>query len=333
MKLQRPLALALIFAPALASAQANPALPPPASMRPWVLLAVDRLARDSSHGGYAGGGYDAHRRYTHDLPYGDKGLKATTPHVPGKPPLPPFPTMCVAAVIETMVEALDLYTEQTKPSLENAYYTKFPLSRVDGDSRTQLIPLVFKYKGSDSPGTGYALASLGLGTELPFDKLQPGDFVTFNRTNTKGHAVVFLGYLKRGSDRPTPVFSADVIGFRYFSAQGAKRPDAGLGYRNVYLAGVTAHPHGPEVDCCVDGLIVHADGTVQQNHLQFSAGELLVPEKWRVKEALADLRTVVSRGFENDPLLRGEALDRAVDAKLAEHLRPDVDAFDDGTSD
>ena len=292
------------------------------SLRPYVVETVATLAATRKLGGY-----DAHRRYTQDLTYGTSCcLRATRP-VTAKTP---FPTMCVAAVIETMVEALNLYAAKTG---DRSFATALPIKRLDGDTRSALIPLVFKYEGSNSPGTGYALQQLGLGRELDFNRLAPGDFITLNRTGGTGHAVVFLGYLKNGSVTPTTTFSGDVVGFRYFSAQGEHRSDGGMGYRNAYFAGKCPIPRGKDDDCGVDGVIVRPDGSIQQNHWKMSAGEMFVPERTRVDAALARIRAQLSRSIEEEVgLTRGAGLEEAVEARLNEALLPDEHIFVDGSS-
>ncbi|MFJ1211408.1 hypothetical protein [Burkholderia pyrrocinia] len=293
---------------------------PSGSMRPYVLETVKMLYDTRKLGGY-----DIHRRFTQDLNYGDYCcVKATRPLAGGTP----YKTMCVAAVVETMVEAVNLYARKTG---DRAFQSKFPSSRIDNGTRTSLIPNVFKYAGTDSPGTGYALALLGLGRELPFEQLQPGDFVTFNRNGGTGHAVVFLGYLASDHSSPTSVFSGDVVGFRYFSAQGQNRPDGGFGYRNAYFMKKCPVPRGKDDDCNVIGVSIKPDGTVSQSRRLFNAGEMFIPNQWNTDVALEKLRQTVAKGFEMDGLERGAGLEEAVQAELQKPLSVDPSVFVDGS--
>lgn len=292
----------------------------PDSMRPYVLKTVDTLYAKRKLGGY-----DMHHRFTQDLTYGSYCcIRATQP----TPPARPYKTMCVAAVVETMIEATNLYGATTG---DTSFQTKFPYSRIDGSTRTSLIPNVFKYSGTDSPGTGYTLALLGLGRELPFQELQPGDFVTFNRSGGTGHAVVFLGFLTEGHPSPTPSFSKDVVGFRYFSAQGQSRPDGGFGYRNAYFQNKCPVPRGKDDDCNVIGVVVKTDGTVVQSRRLFNSGEMYTPKSWETDVALAKLRSTISKGFEDEGLQRGAGLEEAVQAELQKQLSADPAVFVDGS--
>ncbi|AOJ41155.1 hypothetical protein WJ23_24585 [Burkholderia lata] len=293
---------------------------PPDSMRPYVLETVKMLYDTRKLGGY-----DIHRRFTQDLGYGDYCcVKATRPLLGNKP----YKTMCVAAVVETMIETINLYATKTG---DRTFQSKFPASRIDNGTRTSLIPNVFKYAGTDSPGTGYALALLGLGRELPFEQLQPGDFVTLNRSGGTGHAVVFLGYLASDHAAPTSVFSGNVVGFRYFSAQGQNRPDGGFGYRNAYFVKKCPVPRGKDDDCNVIGVTIKPDGTVSQSRRLFNAGELFVPKRWTTDVALEKLKQTVSKGFELEGVERGAGLEEAVEAELQKQLSADPSVFVDGS--
>jgi hypothetical protein len=293
---------------------------PQQSLRPYILKAVDMLNRDRRPGGY-----DMNKRFTQDLHYGSYCcVKASRP----LKPKPPYPTMCVAAVVETMIEALNLYGKSTG---DTSFVEKFPPSRLDGDTRTALIPNVFRYSESDSPGTGYALDLLGLGRELPFEQLQPGDFITFSRSTGSGHAVVFIGFLTSSPGIPVDRFSGQVVGFKYFSAQGMGRPDGGFGYRNAYFAGKCPNPRGKDDDCNIIGLMIKPDGSVVQSRSLFNSGEMFAPPSWDVEGALTRQRTRISRGFEDQGLTRGFGLEEAIQFQLTRKLKPDPSMFEDGT--
>lgn len=309
-----PVALLSLAAPA--GAQPKP------TMNQYVVQAAEMLARDRRLGGY-----NLQRRFTRDLNYGgDCCLRATPPLSASHP----NPTMCVAAMIEVMVEALNLYERATG---DTSFRTKLPLSRWNNGNKTGVIPNVFMYAGTNSAGTAATFKKLGLGEERPFQDLRAGDFVNLNRASGSGHAVVFLGYLKAGSSAPTPQFSSEVVGFKYFSAQGKGRPDGGFGYRNAYFVGHCPTPRGRNDDCNIVGVRVKPNGTVQQSRILFNTGTMFTPAAWRTEAALQDLVKQVTRSFEEEGLTRDSGLDAAVQADLAKQLSPDETKFEDGTED
>jgi hypothetical protein len=236
--------------------------------------------------------------------------------------------MCVAAVVEIMVEALNLYLARTG---DESFKARLPLARWNNGTRTGVIPNVFMYAGSDSAGTAFALKRLGLGAERPFEQLQPGDFINFNRTNATGHAVVFLGYLTGGSAAPQKAFSPAVVGFRYFSAQGMGRSDGGFGYRNAYFVNKCPKPRGRDDDCNIIGFSVAADGKLSQSRRLLNTGTMYAPSSWTTEAALAELRKTVTRSFENEGLTRDSGLDAAIEGYLGETLDPDESKFVDGS--
>jgi hypothetical protein len=309
---------ALTVAAATVSVQAYAQQPNP--LNHYVLLAVADLAKNRSRGGY-----DLHRRFTRNLNYGgDCCLKSTPPVAADKP----NPTMCVAAIVEVMVEALNLYRAATG---DDSFRARLPLARWNNGTRTGVIPNVFMYAGSDSAGTAFALQRLGLGTERRFEQLQPGDFINFNRTNASGHAVVFMGYLVGGSAAPQQSFSPAVVGFRYFSAQGMKRADGGFGYRNAYFVNKCPKPRGRDDDCNILGFSIGADGKPSQSRRLLNTGTMYAPSSWTTEAALAKLRETTTRSFENEGLTRGSGLDAAIEGYLGETLDPDETKFADGT--
>jgi hypothetical protein len=193
------------------NAQSNPPL------NGYVLRTVQMLAQTR-----AGLGYGA-AAFTRDLKFGDNGiLKASNP------PL----TMCVAAQLEVLVESLNLYAGETGD------YS--PFHYVPRDTWEKLRPLdlrgeIWIVDHSPSHGAGDAFINYGMGERISFKELTPGSFLNLNRTNSTGHAVIFLGYLdKDGNDLKS--FSTQVAGFKYFSSQGKSSPDAGFGYRWAFFS-------------------------------------------------------------------------------------------------
>jgi len=61
-----------------------------------------------------GGGYDLHESFTQDLQYGEGRIRASSPPK----------TMCVAAIVEIMVEAINLYASENGDTV----YDKIPLT-------------------------------------------------------------------------------------------------------------------------------------------------------------------------------------------------------------
>lgn len=153
----------------------------------YILAAVKMLGETRASLGYG------QAAFTQDLTFGDRGvLKAS------KPPI----TMCVAAQLEVLVEALNLYANDTgsKPKDYSPFHF---LPKVTWE---RLRPLdlrgqIWIVKNSNSTGAAQAFENFGMGQRISFDHLFPGAFLNFNRTNKTGHGVMFLGYIdKAGVD-------------------------------------------------------------------------------------------------------------------------------------
>lgn len=205
----------------------------------YVLKAVALLAEHRRYGGYS-----IREALTQDLQMNGNCCVRAIPH-PKAPwsedrtsqrQLPDHRTMCVAAVHEIIVEALNLYATETH---DMSPFEKRPLSFWDGSTKRAIKPYLYMYAGVDSNGTASALERFGMGREVPFSSMDPGDFINFNRPHS-GHAAIFLGYLDKQGGLLTK-YGPTVAGFKYFSAQGAGKPDAGFGYRWAYFA-----PYCPE---------------------------------------------------------------------------------------
>ncbi|MCX7958887.1 MAG: hypothetical protein N3B13_07555, partial [Deltaproteobacteria bacterium] len=83
-------------------------------------------------------------------------------------------------------------------------------------------------------GARDALVKYGLGEKVDdFSKLQPADFVNYDRTNGTGHSVIFLNYLYDDGTSGTE-YKSNATGFRYFSSQGSTN---GLGFKNAFFDG------------------------------------------------------------------------------------------------
>ncbi len=222
----------------------------------YVLRTVEMLARER-----AAQGYDLHSYFTQDLSYGRGSGRIKANH----PPL----TMCVAAVTEVMIEALNLYHRETG---DVTPFEKLPIRSWQRGSMQDIRAHIFQYSGSGCHGTAHALARFGIGQELPFAELSAGDFLTMNRTSGSGHTAVFLGYLGRNYEE-LDVYSNAVAGFRYFSAQG-KKVGGGFGYRWAFFSpNCPANQVGKPGDC---GIIRSS----QQSML--NTGCMLHPRSWSV---------------------------------------------------
>jgi hypothetical protein len=220
----------------------------------YILLAIDEIAKDR-----LGLGYDPRANYTRALPYG--GDCCLRPTMPPK-------TMCVAAMIEVMMEALELYVLDTGDS---ASIRKVPMARWTGMTKRDLRPYLFRYSGVRSSGIADGLQTFNIGRKEEYADLQPGDFINFRR-QTSAHAAVFLGFVAKDG-RPTDV-AAQSVGFKYFSAQGAHQQDGGFGYRIGLFADACNTPADPKIqrDCGI-----RRDG----GEFALTAGYMLLPSDWQ----------------------------------------------------
>jgi len=181
----------------------------------YLILAVEKI-----HQEYSCRGYDS-AAYTHDLRLSDEiVLKAT------KPPY----TMCVAAQMEIIVTALNLYGEETNDRSYQSYLPINEWTKLKGKSFKSMIWLA---EGSGSNGTADALARFGMGKVVSFSELVPGSFINLNRTSGSGHATLFLGYINN-TGKHVPKFDESVVGFKYYSSQG-KLSGGGMDYRLAFF--------------------------------------------------------------------------------------------------
>jgi hypothetical protein len=153
---------------------------PHSTFNDYVLQAVEMLARDR-----AGLGYDLHSYFTRNLSYGPDNPGAIKAN---HPPL----TMCVAAVTETIIESLNIYFDVER---DRTPFQKLPLISWQRGTINDIRAHIFQYDGTNCHGTAHALERFGIGQQLPFPSLIPGDFLTMNRTTGSGHTAIFLGYI------------------------------------------------------------------------------------------------------------------------------------------
>lgn len=222
---------------------------------PYVLKAVDYLYKN-----YGLKGYDIHSVLTHDIQYGSFGTIKST-----HPPL----TMCVAAQMEVILTAMQLYSQETGDYSE---YNYLPESSFEGLTINDIKGHIWVNHEFNSDGTADALINFGMGERRTFEQLEPGDFVNINRTNKTGHAVTFLGYIDKGGN-VLPQYGPDVVGFKYFSSQGLADP----GYGGFDFRDAVFSQFG-----CPDGMPLKRDCGVifSDNQLYLNTGAMLAPAYW-----------------------------------------------------
>ncbi|HUU01672.1 MAG TPA: hypothetical protein VM425_09545 [Myxococcota bacterium] len=188
---------------------------PPAeeTFNDYVLAAVDYLYNNYGQLGYASA------VLTHDIPYGSYGVVNAS-----DPPR----TMCVAAALEVILTAMQLYEQDSGDSTVWDYLPEISFERLGaGDLRGH----VWVNYDFNAGGTADALRHFGMGMTVPFEQLRPGSFINLNRTNGTGHAVVFLAFIDIDGNESL-VWHDGLVGFKYFSSQGGYDAGAGgLDYR------------------------------------------------------------------------------------------------------
>jgi hypothetical protein len=236
----------------------------------YILKAVEMLRTQ-----YGGKGYNISKAYTHDIAYGGGEIKASSP---------PW-TMCVAAVAEVIVTAINAYvaeTHDTKP------YTQFPVS---GWNRMRPIDVrshIWVDPRLDSYGTADALVTFGVGGHVKFADLTPGSFINFNRTNKTGHAVVFMGFLdKDGKEFPSDQHpSLDTIaGFKYFSAQN--RNSHGFGYGYGFFSNKNGRSFCPKLE---NGLSPDCGIEYSTGQKLLTTGVMNAPQLWSIEDRDRNLK-------------------------------------------
>jgi hypothetical protein len=279
-------------------------MPHPNGFNDQILAAVSTINSD-----WSGRGYDINSYFTHDLSYG--------PHccIPANhAPL----TMCVAAAVEVIVTALNAWYAKTN---DRKPFDKIPLRSWRGGSKRDIRAHIFMYDGLGSNGTAHALERFGIGQQCLFSELQPGDFINFNRGNGTGHACVFLAFLD-ASGNDVSSFGSNVVGFRYFSAQGKGLPDAGFGYRWAFFDGhcPPSLPAGKRRDC----------GVLRSDSPQLlCCGYMFDPSNWPDSPAIDTRLHEIAR-----PSMRREATIPEVEGELSRELPPpDLSRFDGVTTD
>ncbi len=220
----------------------------------YILKAVDRLYAE-----YGLLGYDINSILTHDIPYHTYGvIKAR------RPPL----TMCVAAMMEVLLTAYDIYAAETG---DYSVFTYLPQRSYEGLAITDLKGHIWVNHDFKAYGTADALINFGMGERRLFERLRPGDFVNINRTTRTGHAVVFINYIDI-QGRARPEYDDSVVGFKYFSSQGGREAGAGgFDYRYAVFSKFGC----PEMPYKRDCNVIYSQ---KQEYL--NTGTMLMPGRW-----------------------------------------------------
>lgn len=220
----------------------------------YILKAVDWLSAN-----YGLRGYDIHSILTHDIQYHTYGA-ITARH----PPL----TMCVAAQMEVILTAFQLYADETG---DYSIYEYLPRRSFEGLGVNDLKGHIWVNHEFNSYGTADALINFGMGERVLFENLKPGSFVNINRTTGTGHAVTFIGYINAKGEI-LPEYNADVVGFKYFSSQGhAEVGEGGFDYRYVVFSKFGCPEMPYKRDC---------DVIYSQKQSYLNTGMMLSPKYW-----------------------------------------------------
>jgi hypothetical protein len=224
----------------------------------YLLKAVTRLAEQYGLLGYA----DA--ALTHDISYGSQGLiKATSPPR----------TMCVAAVMEVLLTAMQIYAEEKKaPSV----FDFLPIKSYQSLSSSCIRAHLWVNHTINARGSADAARHFGMGMTVPFKELTPGSLINLNRTNGTGHAVVFLAFIDvKGKELAT--WSPAVVGFKYFSSQGGyEAGSGGLDYRYAVF-----DQHGaPAMPYKADLHVIDSDDQLYLNTGIVYDPSLWLPTSW-----------------------------------------------------
>jgi len=219
----------------------------------YILEAVETL-----YANYALLGYDS-AVLTHDIDYGSYGV---IPRTGGAR------TMCVAAVMEVILTAMQLYAEDNGEDV----FDFLPKSSWEGFGSDDIKAHLWVSYTLETSGAPDALRHFGMGENIPFEQLRPGSFVGINRTTGSGHAVVFLGFVDIDGN-VSDTWDPDVVGFTYFSSQGGYDVGSGgLDYRYAIFSDFGA----PEMPYKRDLNVIYSD-----EQWLFNTGMMFEPSQWR----------------------------------------------------
>jgi len=220
----------------------------------YILKAVDQL-----YANYGLLGYDINSILTHDIQYSTFGV------IPARrAPL----TMCVAAQMEVILTAYEIYARETG---DHSVYNYLPKKSFETLGIGDIKGHIWVNPKFNANGTADALINFGMGERTPFDQLKPGSFVNINRTTKTGHAVTFLGYINAKGELQAE-HNDTVIGFKYFSSQGRiTAGDGGFDYRYAVFSKFGC----PEMPYKRDCNIIYS---LEQRML--NTGTMLSPKYW-----------------------------------------------------
>ena len=227
---------------------------PADTFNPYILKAITQLDAKYGRLGYASA------VLTHDLPYGAKGIIKAT-----KPPK----TMCVAAVMEVILAAMQIYAKDTGDS---TVFDFLPKKSFETLSSSHLKAHLWVNYTFNAGGSADALRHFGMGQTVPFSELTPGSLINLNRTTGSGHAVIFLSFIDlQGKEHTT--YSSSVVGFKYYSSQGGY--DAGKGGLDYRYAVFSTHG-SPTMPYKRDLKVIYSE---KQKYL--NTGVMYAPKRWR----------------------------------------------------
>lgn len=206
-------------------------------------------------------GYNKKAILTHDIEYFTYGTIKRTYGAQ---------TMCVAAQMEVILTAMELYARANN---DYSLYDYLPKRSWEYLSKQDIKGHIWVNAKFNAYGTADALVHFGMGEVVPFEKLEPGSFVNINRTNRTGHAVTFISFIDKNG-REYAGYNDTVVGFKYFSAQGhADVGNGGLDFRYAVFDkfGCPEMPAKVRRDC----------GVIYSNkETMLNTGKMLVPKLW-----------------------------------------------------
>ena len=182
----------------------------------YMLKAVNYLEKN-----WARRGHNISGVYTHDLSYGSYGTVTKSSYAPQ--------TMCVAAVAEIILVAMDIYAQETG---DTSVWDHLPLNSWTSLNDSAIKAHIWVNYALNAGGTGDAVTAFGMGMNVPFKELRPGSVANINREKT-GHAVVFLSFLDKNCQE-VQTYNDNVIGFKYYSSQG-NETNGGFDYRYLHF--------------------------------------------------------------------------------------------------
>jgi hypothetical protein len=227
-------------------------------------------------------GYNITEAYSKPVAYGGGSLKATSPPM----------TMCVAAVAEVIVVALNRYV---KDAGDTSPYSYLPIQGWNSMRPKDIRSHIWVDPRLKSSGTADALETFAIGKRAPFSALTPGSFVNLNRparggNRATGHAVIFLAYLDKDGNE-LKEFGPSVAGFKYFSANGrGSFPSGGFYNRYAFFNKPNGTIYCPNLpDKKTDCNILRS---LDQKYL--NTGYMLHPKKWDAELRDKNLKEIIS---------------------------------------